>query len=173
MTQSVPMDSNAIFWLWGERFSLRGIEDDKKANVALADVDEQGKTLTVYVHTGRMEHLLLYVRRWGKQCVLNTGSKYLKFWENKLGLTPVSLVAKAMKTRWGSCAIHKRQVTLNTDLVHRNARYLEYVLVHELTHLFESGHGPQFYALLEAHIPDWRRLRDDLKLPFPPPDIGI
>lgn len=36
------------------------------------------------------------------------------------------------------------------------AEALRYLIIHELAHYFESGHGPQFWALVEKHVPDHR-----------------
>ena len=36
---------------------------------------------------------------------------------------------------------------------------MEYVVVHELTHLRAPNHGPAFYALMDARLPGWRQLR--------------
>lgn len=33
---------------------------------------------------------------------------------------------------------------------------LRYLIVHELAHYFESGHGPKFWALVGQHVPDYR-----------------
>ena len=39
---------------------------------------------------------------------------------------------------------------------------LEYVLVHEMTHLWESGHGAGFQRRMTAYLPGWKTLRRDL-----------
>jgi predicted metal-dependent hydrolase len=39
---------------------------------------------------------------------------------------------------------------------------LEYVIVHELTHLLERGHGDRFVALMDGFLPSWRLRRDEL-----------
>jgi predicted metal-dependent hydrolase len=33
---------------------------------------------------------------------------------------------------------------------------LRYLIIHELSHYFESGHGPRFWALVQKHVPDYR-----------------
>ncbi|RHO80910.1 M48 family peptidase [Clostridiaceae bacterium AF42-6] len=40
---------------------------------------------------------------------------------------------------------------------------IEYVVVHELTHLLERGHNARFYGLLDQHYPDWKVCRERLK----------
>ena len=33
---------------------------------------------------------------------------------------------------------------------------LRYLIIHELAHYYESGHGPSFWALVGQHVPDYR-----------------
>lgn len=61
-----------------------------------------------------------------------------------------------MKTRWGSCNITARRIWLNLDLASKPAQCLEYVVVHELAHLLESGHTPRFWAIVDKTMPTWR-----------------
>jgi hypothetical protein len=39
---------------------------------------------------------------------------------------------------------------------------LEYLAVHEMTHLLERGHGERFAKLMDKTMPDWRARRDRL-----------
>ncbi|MCT6901476.1 MAG: M48 family metallopeptidase, partial [Bifidobacterium sp.] len=50
----------------------------------------------------------------------------------------------------------------NTDLAWLDPDLLEYVLVHELTHLYEHGHGPGFRARMDRYMPDWTERRHRL-----------
>jgi hypothetical protein len=40
---------------------------------------------------------------------------------------------------------------------------LRYLIVHELAHYFESGHGPRFWALVGRHVPDYKRQSQIIK----------
>jgi predicted metal-dependent hydrolase len=73
---------------------------------------------------------------------------------------------RRMTSRWGSCQPATGAISLNIALAERRPELLEYVLVHELTHLWERGHGPAFYARMDAALPDWRRRRGQLKGPL-------
>jgi len=43
----------------------------------------------------------------------------------------------------------------------------EYIVAHELTHLHERHHNERFTALLDTHMPQWRKYRDMLnRLPL-------
>ena len=39
---------------------------------------------------------------------------------------------------------------------------MEYVVFHELVHFLHPNHSRQFYACLEAFVPDWRERRQAL-----------
>jgi len=45
------------------------------------------------------------------------------------------------------------------EVARRPQRCVEYLLVHELVHLLEAKHGPKFVAIMDQHLPSWRRLR--------------
>lgn len=72
---------------------------------------------------------------------------------------PIKLLK--MKRYWGSCSPHGA-ITLNPALIKAPAHCVEYVLLHELCHLDEHNHSPRFYALLDRHMTDWRRAKDEL-----------
>ncbi|PJF31977.1 MAG: hypothetical protein CUN52_02290 [Phototrophicales bacterium] len=64
--------------------------------------------------------------------------------------------------RWGSCG-HDRKIMLNVYLIRLDKSLIEYVIVHELCHLFEMNHSPKYYALLEKVMPDYKARRKALK----------
>ena len=39
----------------------------------------------------------------------------------------------------------------------------DYVILHELAHLFIHNHGPQFRALLDRSMPDWKKRQEELQ----------
>jgi hypothetical protein len=65
------------------------------------------------------------------------------------------LKLRLMKRRWGSCT-SRGVVTLNTRLIEFPLACIDYVIYHELCHLWEMNHSPRFYQLLEQAMPNWR-----------------
>ncbi|HZC72820.1 MAG TPA: M48 family metallopeptidase [Jatrophihabitans sp.] len=57
----------------------------------------------------------------------------------------------AMRTRWASCTPAERTIRLSRALQEMPTWVQDYVLLHELAHLLESGHGPRFWRLLERY----------------------
>lgn len=83
-------------------------------------------------------------------------------WTAVVGREPTHITVRAMKSRWGSCTPATGRIRLNLQLGLMEPRFLEYVLVHELTHLRARGHGPEFQRFMDGYLPNWRVLRRDL-----------
>lgn len=53
--------------------------------------------------------------------------------------------------RWGSCTPGERSIRLSSRLQGMPAWVVDYVLVHELAHLLEPGHGERFWAWVDTY----------------------
>lgn len=65
-------------------------------------------------------------------------------------------------SNWGSCSV-KGNINLNLNLMRLPEHLRDYVMLHELCHLKQMNHGPEFHALLESLCPDHKALRAELK----------
>ena len=83
-------------------------------------------------------------------------------WSPIIGREPTHVTLRVMTSRWGSCTPKTGRIRLNLQLGLMDPRFLEYVLVHEMTHLWENGHGEGFQRRMSAYLPQWRRLRREL-----------
>ena len=83
-------------------------------------------------------------------------------WGPVVGRTPTHITLRLMSSRWGSCTPKTGRIRLNLQLGLMAPRFLEYVLVHEMTHLWENGHGEGFQRRMSAYLPQWRQLRRDI-----------
>lgn len=84
-------------------------------------------------------------------------------WEPIMGVKAGKLAYRNMTSRWGSCQPATSRICINVRLALYPPECLEYVVVHELCHLLERGHGPRFKALMDAFMPDWRTRRAKLR----------
>ncbi|MHA6512086.1 M48 family metallopeptidase [Tessaracoccus sp. Z1128] len=84
-------------------------------------------------------------------------------WEPRVGRRAGSIRLRRMTTRWGTCNTTTAAVTFNIALAEHHPSALEYVLVHELVHLHERGHGPRFVSWMDSLLPDWRERRKSLR----------
>ncbi len=83
-------------------------------------------------------------------------------WEKKIGVKVKEIRIRKMKTRWGTCNRRARRIWLNLELMKKPATCLEYVVVHELVHLIERKHNNRFRNLMDKHLPQWRKHKDEL-----------
>lgn len=75
-----------------------------------------------------------------------------------------SIHIRKMKTLWGSCTPSKSKITFNSHLYKANIRCIQYVVLHELTHLLYPNHSKQFYDFLTIHMPDWQERKKQLDM---------
>jgi predicted metal-dependent hydrolase len=68
-----------------------------------------------------------------------------------------------MKTRWGVCNVKTHKVTLNLELIKKDLIYLDYVIVHELSHLLHANHSKAFWQCVEDNFKDYKKIRKELK----------
>jgi predicted metal-dependent hydrolase len=59
--------------------------------------------------------------------------------------------AANQNSRWGSCTPADRTIRLSTRIQGMPSWVIDYVLLHELAHLLEQGHGPRFWSLLTGY----------------------
>ncbi len=77
-----------------------------------------------------------------------------------------SLEVKKLKSRWGSCN-SKKDVVLNLYLVQLPQNHIEYVIFHELAHTVHLNHGKEFWKLVEHFVPDYKKIRKEIKTHSP------
>jgi predicted metal-dependent hydrolase len=53
--------------------------------------------------------------------------------------------------RWGSCTPAEGTIRLSDKVQGMPGWVVDYVLLHELAHLLQPGHGPEFWALLQGY----------------------
>lgn len=73
------------------------------------------------------------------------------------------LKIRKMTSRWGVCNIKLKTITLNLELMKRDTKYLDYVIVHELSHLVHADHSDKFWSLVEDNMPDYKKYRKEMK----------
>lgn len=70
---------------------------------------------------------------------------------------------RKMTSRWGVCNIRTHIITLNLELMKRDISYLDYVIIHEMTHLIHGDHSARFWKVVEENMPDYKKYREEMK----------
>jgi predicted metal-dependent hydrolase len=145
-------------YVWGRRYLLRVLEVDAVPGVELAP-----RTMILRVRPQATEEKKeIIVAQFYREQIRAAVPSLIAKWTVLLGLTVERLYVQQMKTKWGSCNPRARAIRLNTELAKKPKHCLEYILVHELVHLFEPRHGDRFVSSMDKFMPQWRQHREEL-----------
>lgn len=145
-------------YVWGKRYLLKLVEKN-----AAPDVELKHNQLCVYVRPGSsVEKRQEILDAWYREQLKEAVSALIAKWQPLIGVQVEKFFVQKMKTKWGSCSPGSKNIRLNTDLAKKPPECLEYVLVHEMTHLLEPSHNARFIMLMDQFMPKWRFYRDEL-----------
>ena len=153
------MVSGESHYFLGRRYRLRVVECDGSSRVVLRN----RSTLELQVNSeyGPRERGQV-LRHWYRERLRELAPPLLAKWEAILDVRAAAVRIKKMKTKWGACSVDARRIWLNLELAKKPPQCLEYIIVHELTHLIEPHHNDRFVSLMDRHMPQWRSHRKAL-----------
>ena len=138
----------------GHRYRLKVLYHNAPAKVEI----QGNEYIKLYVREGVTEERRAEVLRELK-LILHT---LITQWEKTLEVTVNKWEVKQMKTLWGSCNHHTRNIIFNLELIKKPLSCIEYIVVHELLHIRVRLHNEEYTALLNHYFPNWRILKDEL-----------
>jgi len=145
-------------YLWGKRYLMEVIEVDEAPHVELTP-----QKILLHIRTGASEAKKQQVLdQWYRELLKDAIAPLIEKWEPRIGKEVERFYVQRMKTKWGSCTHLKKSIRLNLELVKKPPICLEYIVVHEMIHLIEPTHNPNFVALMTHHMPQWRSHRETL-----------
>lgn len=143
-------------YLFGEKYTLcvkegksESFVSDDKIILTLKDTDKEYK---------RYELLNALYRKKLKEKL----DELMPAWEEKTGLFSNEVSVKYMSASWGRCSYKVRNISFSSELAKVPVECLEYVILHELSHIAVPNHGKDFQALLDKYMPDWRDVSNRL-----------
>lgn len=112
---------------------------------------------------------------WYYDRALNVAQLFLQHWAPKMNAPLKGLKIKQQKRLWGSCS-SQGNINLNWMLVLMPLPVFEYIVIHELSHLFHPNHSEAFWSKVEQYCPGYKVqekwLRQHSGLISPPPLNG-
>ncbi len=148
----------------GEAYTLVVHQTESRSR---AQIDHANKNIVLWtsVSSNSVERELVVEKAY-KQQMQELVPKLLDKWQVVVGQEVASWTIRKMKSRWGSCNIQKRKICLNLELMKHRQGCMEYVLVHELVHLYERYHNKVFYSYMDKFLPNWREFKNELNKPL-------
>ena len=103
--------------------------------------------------------------KWLSKNIREIFTNRLYYWYNEFeeNIPKPSLRIRKMSTRWGVCNTKSKVITLNTELFKYDIECLDYVVIHELSHLVYANHSKDFWNVVSKYCPNYKILRNKLK----------
>ncbi len=135
--------------------SIKIVERNNKKTELIDNILYIPQTLTMLKKVSKIEKFL---RIYAGTIIENR----LNYFSNLMQLEPNMVKLSNAKKRWGSCD-SKGNILLNWRIVMLIPKLVDYIIVHELSHLIEMNHSYNFWQIVGSIIPDWKTCRKILK----------
>ena len=126
-----------------------------------AEPDADGQSYTDIQHNLQPERLQHWINTWYRQRAVACFSERIAIFCAGLNIARPAFKLSQAKTRWGSCN-NRGVIRLNWQLIQLPLHLVDYIIAHELCHLFEMNHSPAFWQRVAAIYPDYRKARREL-----------
>ncbi|MDN5113123.1 M48 family metallopeptidase [Aliarcobacter butzleri] len=80
----------------------------------------------------------------------------------KMDLYPTSISYRKNKRTWGSCNF-KNGLNFNILLMKFPLEIMQYVVIHELSHIKHKNHSKNFWNLVEKYCPNYKQIEKEFK----------
>jgi len=151
--------SGESHYLFGARYLLYV----EKSSTCTPSVRRLGDRLilTIRPNTGEARREQL-ISEWQRDHLRSYLTTAVEHWRSVMGEPPVEWQIKQMRSEWGSCVAKKRRLLFNLELARVPQTCIDYIIVHELSHLLIPNHSKLFERHMAQYLPNWRALRQQL-----------
>lgn len=146
------------FLFLGKNYDLRIISNGRKIPRVFFSND------TFYLETGifEKEKLRKTMEKWYRKKAGVIINDRVEIYSGKIGRMARSAHVKEQKRRWGSCTA-KGDLYFNWRLAMAPPGIIDYVVVHEMSHLVHADHSKRFWDKVGSILPDYKKRRKWLK----------
>lgn len=139
-----------LFWFLGQEYVLL-VSDEYFRSLKF---NGQSFVVSKYFHHRTKSQFLEWYKKQARTELLQR----LELWAEKLGTTYSAVKITSARTRWGSCS-GKGTISLSWKLILAPLSVIDYVVVHELTHLTHHNHSKLFWGEVGKMYPEWQTAR--------------
>lgn len=151
--------SRESHYFQGRRYLLNVIEHNAPPKVELRNK----VYIDLYVREGSsQEKRQKVMTEWYRKRLKEQIPGLIEKWQEVISVQVKDWGVKQMKTKWGTCNIKAKRIWLNLELAKKPMHCLEFIIVHEMTHLQERYHNDCFIAHLDKYMPQWRSYKKEL-----------
>lgn len=123
----------------------------------------KGKFLECHVYNKtNKEASLKIIKKWYCERAEEKLTDRVKIYAKKMSLEPKQVLIREQKKRWASCDA-KGNLRFNWQIIMAPLKLVDYVVVHELSHLKVHNHSPAFWKVVGSTLPDYTQRKDQLR----------
>jgi len=152
---------NTKYYLFGKEYQK--VNDSSIKKISINELEK-----TVVVPLISIDKQNLQYKNFEKGILLNKLNELKERYLNNgfINIENITFKTRYMDTRFGSCNPNNETININLHLVRFSEIYLEYVFLHEITHLVHHNHSKEYYTLLSKLCRDYKRLKKELNNNF-------
>lgn len=151
-------EEEALFFL-GNSYPVR-YEHHAQGRNSLQFDENEGFCVTYDLFdTDRFEAL---VDRFYKQEALRILPEITQQYAQNMQLFPSKISFRKARSRWGSCS-NSDAISFNYLMMKLPLPVIQYIVVHELSHIRHKHHQKKFWELVGNYLPDYKEHRSELK----------
>lgn len=141
---------------------VSAVPDAVDAAKGLPPTDEHNTLCLGLAHSATATQIRDAAQAWLMRYARQLFEQRLNHFAPELGVQWRRLSLSSAGTRWGSASADG-SIRLNWRLIHFKLSVIDYVVVHELSHLRVMDHSPRFWDTVRHVVPDYAELRSQLK----------
>lgn len=155
--RSLCFTNGDILYYLGEPYILK-VKASHKNKVELID-----KNIEIHVdNVDNYQKKIEILNSWYLEKAKTVFKSKIDKYENILGKNVNTITIRPMKTRWGSCNARLGKINLNLELIRKDEKCIEYVVLHEMAHLVHQNHSKDFWLYVEKYMSDYKVIRNRL-----------
>lgn len=143
------------FLYMGDSYSLEIVvsSNNKRPEVRLIN-----KTIYVHCNTVEKETIKKALKEWYKARATEKINERIEHYQPYFNVKPNVVKVKEQQKRWGSCS-SKGTLLFNWRCIMAPLSVLDYVVVHEMSHLIHMNHSKDYWSLVKQVLPDYEEAK--------------
>ncbi|HHW68648.1 M48 family metallopeptidase [Defluviitalea raffinosedens] len=148
-----------LFMYLGKYYPLK-IEyssDIKKPEIMLCN-----DQLRIKTNTENKDIMQKTMEQWYRTMAQKVIGERVRYYQKFFNTEPKDIKVKEQKKRWGSCTYDNR-LLFNWRCIMATLESLDYIVVHEMSHMHHKNHSKQFWSFVESILPDYKARKEWLR----------
>lgn len=154
-----------VRWVDGQSIQFMGEDLSLRVVTSLFDAPPLLRGRQLFVHVTDSANVAVIegvVTQWYRREAEVLFRECVAHYAPLLNVSPSEVKLSSARTQWGSCTA-RGTVYLNWQLIKLPLRLVDYVVVHELSHLAEMNHSAAFWRVVKSACPDYAKCRSELR----------